>query len=288
MLAELSASLWAASPQRACHAIDAWASQNLLSGRAIARWAFQAPGFQSLDDELAVSIAWTALTAAVQRHETVLAVGACLLQPPLLLPGAVWCRVTALPRVPALGTAWGCLACLPYSASVEDCMPNMLSCRGAPTHEVAEHEFWRRWLTMGLVPGSGTAHAATHRPRVVISLPLPDPASPSLSLYFETFRSRCFTHSVSRRFPLHRIFLCPPLSQAWPGCQTACASLERLALGLAPGVDFCSRMPTSIMPQQHACTASTCCTGCVLGRMHGHAIEIDCDGAGSRRGAADC
>ena len=74
MLAELSASMWAASPQRACHAIDAWAGQHLLSGKAIAQWAFQAPGFRSLEDELAVSIVWTALTASVQRYQVTLAV----------------------------------------------------------------------------------------------------------------------------------------------------------------------------------------------------------------------
>ena len=76
VLAELSATMWAACPQRACHAIDAWSSQNLLSGKAVARWAFQSPGFKSLDDELAVSIVWTALTAALLRYELALAVGA--------------------------------------------------------------------------------------------------------------------------------------------------------------------------------------------------------------------
>ena len=109
MLAERSASLWAASPQRACHAIDAWASQSLLLGKAVARWAFQAPGFQSLDDELAVSIVWTALAAAVQRHETVLEVKAGMLQPPPPSEGAVWCHVMALRCVPGVDTAGGCL-----------------------------------------------------------------------------------------------------------------------------------------------------------------------------------
>ena len=87
MLAELSATMWAACPQRGCHAIDAWASQNLLSGKSVARWAFQAPGFKSLDDELAVSIVWTALTAAVLRYELALAVGPC----PTQLLQASWC-----------------------------------------------------------------------------------------------------------------------------------------------------------------------------------------------------
>ena len=123
MLAERSASLWAASPQRACHAIDAWASQSLLSGRAVARWAFQAPGFQSLDDELAVSIVWTALAAAMQRHETVLLVRSSLLQPPLLL--GVRRGVTSRHCAASLALTRQGDAC------AEDSMPDRLRCRAA-------------------------------------------------------------------------------------------------------------------------------------------------------------
>ena len=66
-LPELSAAMWAHAPQRACHSIEAWSRQGLLSGSAVATWALHAPGFQALQDELATLIVWEALTGAVQR-----------------------------------------------------------------------------------------------------------------------------------------------------------------------------------------------------------------------------